>query len=217
MNLALIPLCLAVATPTFPPLPPAPTNAPAPKAVTKAAAGANDNSVAVAAMVLTTNAQQVIRSLAVIFNASTNPPPPGTNGFLVPTNPPANATVSWTASTTPGVTNYNIYYGVSQNQYTNEIFVTNALSGVVSNLVRGVTYYAAVTAVLTLPGGLLESAFSQEANYTPALPPNPPGGIPSILTAQASRTLFGPWYDIGSLPMLALGTNDTEFYRLSIR
>lgn len=83
----------------------------------------------------------------------------------------SNATLAWDyiCGTTNDVTNYNIYYGVSSQTYTNKVpvaYCTNK-TGVVSNLLRGVTYYFAATAVDRFG---LESDYSSEVSIL--TPPN---------------------------------------------
>lgn len=87
------------------------------------------------------------------------------------TNVPPTVTATWTASPSPGVTAYRIYYGVASMTFTNAVQVPSTqLSCVISNLVRGVAYYFAATAT----DGTLESAYSNETSYTlKALPAAP--------------------------------------------
>jgi hypothetical protein len=91
-----------------------------------------------------------------------------------PTNSNSSVSLAWNASptTTMGVINYNLYYGPTSATYTNSFSVGTNLTGSVSNLVRGSTYFFNVTAVCATNG--LESAFDGEISWTPPAPPAPP-------------------------------------------
>jgi fibronectin type 3 domain-containing protein len=88
--------------------------------------------------------------------------------------PPASVSLAWDAS--PGtnvIVNYNVYYGADSGNYTNVVATGTNLTTTVGNLVRGVTYYFAATAV---DNNGLESVYSAEVSTTthapPAAPPN---------------------------------------------
>lgn len=88
---------------------------------------------------------------------------------LAPSNPTAWVSFGWTASPSPGVNNYNVYFGTASGAYTGKQPMGNVLTGTVTNLPRGFTYYFAVTSSDT---NGLESIFA-----TPELSwsaPNPP-------------------------------------------
>ena len=89
------------------------------------------------------------------------------------TNPPANVTLAWNAVTYTNapITNYTLWFGPSSGTYTNSVPTQTNLVTTVSNLVRGSTYFFAVTC--TASNGL-SSLYSSEVQYTPALPPPPP-------------------------------------------
>ena len=91
-----------------------------------------------------------------------------------PTNSLSRIAVAWDPSpaTGFGVLNYNLYYGPVSANYTNSFSVGTNTTGSVSNLVRGATYFFAVTAVCAT--NLLESDFSNEISWTPPKPPTPP-------------------------------------------
>jgi Fibronectin type III domain len=91
-----------------------------------------------------------------------------------PTNSASWVQLAWNPSpaTNVGVINYNLYYGPASATYTNSFSVGTNLTGSVSNLVRGSTYFFAVTAVCAT--NLLESDFSNEISYTSPKPPTPP-------------------------------------------
>ncbi len=84
----------------------------------------------------------------------------------------------------PGdIAGYRVYYGVASRNYTNVLDVGNVTTAWLSNLVAGVTYYIAVTAYNSYD---LESQFSAEISYTPAITSAP--GI--ALSSPADGTSF---------------------------
>jgi hypothetical protein len=91
-----------------------------------------------------------------------------------PTNSISQVQLAWNASpaTNFGVLTYNLYYGPASATYTNSFSVGTNITGSVSNLVRGSTYFFAVTAVSATYS--LESDFSNEISYTSPKPPTPP-------------------------------------------
>lgn len=94
------------------------------------------------------------------------------------TNSPPVITLAWNA--VAGSTNYNLYYGVASGNYTNKISTGVVTSTPVTNLVRGVTYFFAVTDV---ENHGLESLYSSEVSYAvPVLPP-PPSALNIIVNA----------------------------------
>lgn len=70
--------------------------------------------------------------------------------LLVSVAPAWAATVhlSWTASTTPEVTGYRIYYGTSAGVYTANVNAGLATTGTVGGLTAGTTYYMVVKAYI---------------------------------------------------------------------
>jgi hypothetical protein len=106
----------------------------------------------------------------------------------------ASVSMEWTPSSDTNVTGYNIYYGTSSGNYTNEVSVGNVSSATISNLTCGATYYFAATAV-DLAGD--ESGFSNEATFI----------IPGMLTLSAGANpgdsmlikfpvASGHWYEV---------------------
>ena len=91
-----------------------------------------------------------------------------------PTNSLSRVQLAWDPSPTTGfgVLTYNLYYGPVSATYTNSFSVGTNTTGSVSNLVRGATYFFAVTAVCATNG--LESPFSNEISWSPPTPPTPP-------------------------------------------
>jgi hypothetical protein len=103
-----------------------------------------------------------------------------------------NVSLGWNASSSPGTTGYNIYYGTVNSVYTGKITVGNVTNATISNLTAGVTYYFAAT---TVDANGNESAFSNQASYI----------VPGILTMN--RGAGGPgqiqfpvepnhWYEV---------------------
>lgn len=73
-----------------------------------------------------------------------------------------SANLTWTASTDPSVTGYNIYFGGSRGQYTNMVSVATVTNAVVADLSEGVTYFFAARAHNAAD---TESPFSNEALF----------------------------------------------------
>ena len=91
-----------------------------------------------------------------------------------PTNSTSWVALAWDPSPTTnvGVIDYRLYYGPASATYTNSFSVGTNTTGSVSNLVRGSTYFFAVTAFCAT--NLLESDFSNEVSCRLPAPPNPP-------------------------------------------
>lgn len=114
--------------------------------------------------------------------------------FLVVSNPSPSVQLAWNPTTTPGATNYTVYYGVGSGQYTNKVAVGIVTNSTVILPARGVTYFFAVTVQV----GGLESQFSNEVNFTPANPPAPPTQKPlTVITVMKSTTPTGVFVDSG--------------------
>ena len=79
-------------------------------------------------------------------------------------------TLAWDPSPTTNdvIANYNLYYGVASGTYTNVVAAGTNLTASVSNLVEGITYYFAATAVDT---NGLESDYSAEVSAMICRPP----------------------------------------------
>src|SRR3954468_23242490 len=78
--------------------------------------------------------------------------------------PAATVTFGW--DPVGGAASYRLYQGSSSRNYTQSL-ASGQTQTTVSNLVEGVTYYFAVTAV---GSNSLESAFSDEFSYAPPVP-----------------------------------------------
>lgn len=81
---------------------------------------------------------------------------PGTAAGMV------GASLTWTASTDPTVTGYNIYYGSASGQYTNKVAVGDVTNAVLPDLSEDITYFFAAKAYNAAGN---ESPFSNEAIF----------------------------------------------------
>ena len=106
----------------------------------------------------------------------------------------ASVSLGWNPSSDTNVTSYNVYYGTSSGDYTNEAVIGNVSVTTISNLTCGVTYYFAITAVDAAGD---ESGFSNEVLYI----------TPGILTLSAGANSGDPllikfpvapghWYEV---------------------
>ena len=82
-----------------------------------------------------------------------------------------NIRLAWDASSDPSVASYRVHYGVASGVYTNSVSAGGATTVTVSNLLEGVRFYFAATAVDT---NGLESDFSNEVSGSVPLPNQPP-------------------------------------------
>ncbi len=129
--------------------------------------------------------------------------------------PPAKVTVAWEPSPSSEVVGYNLYFGTAPRAY-NQVLSTGPYTNcVVTNLIRGTTYYFAATA---LDRYGLESDFSEELIYVPPLLAvmslaRTPAGAASISATgvqgytyqvQASENLKS-WTGIGTVTANSLG------------
>ncbi len=94
----------------------------------------------------------------------------------------SSVTLAWDPSVGGGIAGYRLYQGASSRSYTNVITTGNATTATVSNLVRGATYFFAVTAYST---NGLESEYSNEITYTVS---NTPPAI--SLSSPANGTVY---------------------------
>jgi beta-glucanase (GH16 family) len=69
---------------------------------------------------------------------------PPTNLHQVPSGSTNSIDVAWTASTTPGVTGYRMFYGDTSATTTNTVDLGNVSSTVISGLTSGVTYFVSI-------------------------------------------------------------------------
>jgi Fibronectin type III domain len=70
--------------------------------------------------------------------------------------------LNWTPSASPDIVGYNIYYGGTNGDYTNELSVGNTTNATVSGLLDNTTYFFAAKAINTSGQ---ESTYSVQASY----------------------------------------------------
>lgn len=130
------------------------------------------------------------------------------------TNPPLNVAFGWTASTSPSVTNYLIYYGAGPRQYTNAVSVGNVTVGTVSNLTRGVTFYFAATAQDSTGA---ESPWSNEvsARWDFVSPPANFGKTNVIvsMSIESAPSPSGPWTKYATLATTSEPASPQLYFR----
>jgi hypothetical protein len=106
----------------------------------------------------------------------------------------AGVTLSWTQSSSPDVTGYNIYYGTASGVYTSKIMVGNVTTATISNLNCGTTYYFSAT---TLDSNGDESGFSNETLFIVpgmlALSTGVNPGDPMVIKFPVSSS---HWYEV---------------------
>jgi fibronectin type 3 domain-containing protein len=105
---------------------------------------------------------------------------------------PASVTLAWDPSPSVSVVGYRLYYGTSPRTYTYSIDAGPSTTVTLSNLLRGTTYYMAVTAYDSFG---LESEFSEEVAYTPPLvevEPTPTIALTKIAGGQMQLTGTAP-------------------------
>ncbi len=105
--------------------------------------------------------------------------------FLTSAQTSGSITLSWGPSADTNVIGYNVYYGTSSRNYTNEISLGNTTGTTISDLVGGVTYYFAATAFDSAGS---ESDFSNEILY------NHPTSVVPLSTIQTG-TYGGLFYE----------------------
>lgn len=93
----------------------------------------------------------------------------------------SSVSLAWDSSTDPSVVSYNIYMGSQSRAYTNSVSAS-CCTGAFTNLVPGVTYYFAATAV---DSAGLESDYSVEVAYTVPISTNLPPGVPGPPVMQS--------------------------------
>lgn len=114
--------------------------------------------------------------------------------------PPPGATLTWNASTSSGISGYDLYYGGVSHTYTNMVSVGNATNATITGLKSGATYYFAVTAI---DAAGVQSAYSNEASYTIGsfIPPTV-----QISVVKGKVTLTGTGYPGTNYEILASQT-----------
>ena len=72
---------------------------------------------------------------------------PPTNLHQIPSGSTNSIDVAWTASASPGITNYRMFYGDASGITTNTVDLGNVSSTVISGLTSGVTYFVSLIAI----------------------------------------------------------------------
>ncbi|MCZ7636555.1 MAG: fibronectin type III domain-containing protein [Verrucomicrobia bacterium] len=93
----------------------------------------------------------------------------------------ADVTLAWDPSPDATVVGYKLHWGGVSRTYTSHLDVGNVMTATVPSLQAGTTYYFAATAY---DGAGLESDYSNEVEYTPPAPNQPP-----TLATLVNRTI----------------------------
>lgn len=110
-------------------------------------------------------------------------------------------TLAWDPSAGANIAGYRVYQGSVCRTYTNTITVGNTTNCTVSNLLRGATYFFAVTAFNT---NGLESDFSTEISYTV------PAASTALTFAADCGTIAAPFVATNGTLSQAVGTSLTN-------
>jgi hypothetical protein len=118
-------------------------------------------------------------------------------------------TLAWDPS--PGtnlIANYRAWWGAASATYTNHVNAGTATTVTITNLIGGVTYYFAATAVDTAG---MESDYSGEVS---ALIPRAPTNVLSVaLVVQTNRTAgLAPWTNWVTVPLLTVTNPPAPLY-----
>lgn len=139
---------------------------------------------------------------------------------IVATNAATNkVTVAWDANPEPDISEYRIYYGITDSGTTNSIAVGTTTQGDVLPLWGGLEYWFYVTAKNTAG---LESDPSTVLFYeTPAIKPYTPTGLVLTFELLTSTDVIGPFtnqvqfvmsepikFYLAEVPKLTFETND---------
>ena len=105
----------------------------------------------------------------------------------------AGVSLDWTASVSPAVVGYHVYFGATSGSYPNKVDAGNATTVTISNLVPGVIYYFAATACDAAGN---ESGYSSEVSYAvPGLTLSRSANSGNPLVLQFPVTA-GSWYEV---------------------
>jgi hypothetical protein len=115
-----------------------------------------------------------------------------------------SVTLGWQTSTDTNVAGYNIYYGTTSGDYTNEVTLGNVTTATLSGLTEGTTYYLAAT---THDAQNDESSFSPEISYTvPITETNQPPTITGLTSTNIAIAGQGVTFSI-----MATGTGSLTY------
>lgn len=101
----------------------------------------------------------------------------------------ASVTVAWDPALDEGIAGYRVHAGTASREYRRVFSVTEGTAVTISNLVRGVTNYFAITAFDAFGQ---ESGFSDEISFKPAFV-LPPAGNLSVALATGTTNLTLNW------------------------
>jgi hypothetical protein len=112
--------------------------------------------------------------------------------------------LDWSASVSPNVAGYDVYYGTTSGVYSYQIDAGNATSVTIPNLMPGMTYYFVANAY-DVEGD--HSLFSSEISYTvPGVPGDATGTAPALTVVPGANpgsplsmqfpAQLGHWYEI---------------------
>lgn len=118
----------------------------------------------------------------------------GFGAFLPMRTSAQSVTLGWQASTDTNVVGYNIYYGITSGDYTNEVTLGNVTIATLSGLTEGTTYYLAAT---TYDAQNDQSSLSPEISYTvPITETNQPPMITSLTSTNTAIAGQGVTFSI---------------------
>jgi hypothetical protein len=134
--------------------------------------------------------------------------------------------LNWSPSASPDVVGYNIYYGATSGDYTNELSVGNTTNVTVSGLSDSTTYYFAAKSINTAG---IESAYSVQTSYvvpsaaaifgTPVFSSNAMSvtvrGIPGYVYVIEASTDLVNWLSLETnlTPLIFTDTNAGRYSR----
>jgi hypothetical protein len=122
-------------------------------------------------------------AVVTIAGGSTQPPLPPTDVAAVESQSGC-ATVSWTASGSPGVTGYTVYWGVTASVYTDSSQVSGATETEICGFSPRRWYFAVKT-----KSGALESVYSQEVTLDITGPDATPPAFSEIEPADGATSV----------------------------
>ncbi len=164
----------------------------------------------------TSDLRPLLFALFALFAVESQAQILNSNNVYVVSNPPPAVTFSWSASSSPGVAGYKLWWGTQPRAatggYANVLDAGNAVSASLSNLAFGATYYFAATAYAS---NGLQSAWSNEITNTMPSPPAAPASF-ALLTVLAAASPSGPWGPAGSVPAYVALTNQAQFFKLAV-
>jgi len=121
--------------------------------------------------------------------------------------------LTWDAIPSPKVIGYRVYYGTTSGKYSKSVKVGKVTTAAVARLVRGVTYFFAVT---SCGKNGLESSFSHEISYVRSLPAVSEKAKLDKLQRDSTRALVGIGVTGSGQPVLTVqGLTGQTYYLLA--